>query len=154
MKLHISLVADSDAGVDNGSVSVPVMCAVCPELNEDMILTSALVNRLQHLKTDSSRDDHETLTDCDVIADAVKCNGDSMGSIVDDDDSKPAAEEFRIEQQCGDSLTHCWALAPHSKDGYTVRDSLLYHEEKKSNVSVRNVRSYVWLRHVVLLCWK
>jgi len=130
VKLHISLVADSDAGVDNGSVSVPVMCAVCPELNEDMILTSALVNRLQHLKTDSSRDDHETLTDCDVIADAVKCNGDSVGSIVDDDDSKPAAEEFRIEQQSDDSLKHCWALASRGKGGYTVCDGLLYHEEK------------------------
>jgi len=96
VKLHISLVADSEAGIDNGSVSVPVMCAVCPELNEDMILTSALVNRLLHPKTDSSRGDHVTLTDCDVIADAVKCNGDSVGgSIVDDDDTQPAPEEFR-----------------------------------------------------------
>ena len=131
MKLHISLVADSEAGIDNGSVSVPVMCAVCPELNEDMILTSALVNRLLHPKTDSSRGDHVTLTDCDVIADAVKCNGDSVGgSIVDDDDTQPAPEEFRAEQQCDDSLKHCWALASRGKGGYTVRDGLLYHEEK------------------------
>jgi len=66
-------------------------------------ITSALVNRLQHLKTDLSRGDHETLTDCDMIADTVNCNSDNVESIVDDDGSNPAAEEFCIEHQCDDS---------------------------------------------------
>jgi len=43
VKLHISL-ADCDSGV---SSSMPVVCAVCPGLNEDLILTSAVVSQLQ-----------------------------------------------------------------------------------------------------------
>jgi len=53
VKLHISLVADPDDNYDNRSI--PVVCAVCPDLNEDIRLTSALMNRLQHQKADKSR---------------------------------------------------------------------------------------------------
>ena len=45
VKLHISLV-DGDSGYGLGS-SIPVVCAVCSDLNQDMILTTALVKQLQ-----------------------------------------------------------------------------------------------------------
>ena len=48
VKLHISLVdGDSGYGLGGGSSSIPVVCAVCSDLNEDMILTTALVKQLQ-----------------------------------------------------------------------------------------------------------
>jgi len=39
VKLHISLV-ESNNGVSH---SIPIVCAVCPGLNKDLILTSALI---------------------------------------------------------------------------------------------------------------
>ena len=44
VKLHISLV-DEDTVYGLGSCT-PVVCAVCSDLNEDMILTTALVKQL------------------------------------------------------------------------------------------------------------
>ena len=55
VKLHISLVNRSENGEDHVCDSVPIVCAVCPDLNEDMILTAALVNQLCGLR--SSHDD-------------------------------------------------------------------------------------------------
>jgi len=46
VKLHVSLVNDS---TDSCSASVPVICAVCPDLNEDLILTPILVKQLRVL---------------------------------------------------------------------------------------------------------
>lgn len=42
VKLHVSLVNDSTG---RSKTSLPVTCAVCPDLNEDMILTTAFVNQ-------------------------------------------------------------------------------------------------------------
>jgi len=54
VKLHISLV-DEDSGYGLGHCSVPVVCAVCSDLNEDMILTTALDKQLQCMHDNSNR---------------------------------------------------------------------------------------------------
>ena len=53
VKLHISLV-DEDSEYGLGGNSIPVMCAVCSDLNEDMILTSTLVEQLQCVHSSSA----------------------------------------------------------------------------------------------------
>ena len=72
VKVHISLF-DPTGGM---SSSVPVVCAVCPGLNENMILTSALVSQLQSVSmNDAAQCDSgvnvEDMHDCIEVVDGV-----------------------------------------------------------------------------------
>ena len=71
MKLHISLVVDSSNDVRHSGI--PVVCAVCPNMNEDMILTTALVNQLQCAQAS------------DVSLEERECNAMFNDNVVDSD---------------------------------------------------------------------
>jgi len=160
VKLHISLV-DGDSRFGLGGNSIPVMCAVCSDLNEDMILTTALVEQLQcvHSTTvvntlhcdsvvETDRDNIQSCVDVDVragcpqqqVADgSVTDEGgetDSGDSICNNDSDwcTVNADVFRFEQQNDASLKKCWVLAEKGKGGFVVRDGLLYHQEKVDSV--------------------
>ena len=153
VKLHISLV-DSTNGM---SSSIPVVCAVCTGLNEDMILTSAVVSQLQSLSkfdtdiaqvdSDVKCDDTNNVNVVDDIknehvrADAVhtdvieqiesetKDTNQVSEVIYDRKKSVSDVDQFRKEQTNDESLKPCWIMASKGKGGFTVEKGLLYHTE-------------------------
>ena len=71
VKLHISLV-ESNNGVSH---SIPIVCAICPGLIQDLILTSVLVSQLQRLTATTTHTDDVEENCCDNIM------SDSLGSV-------------------------------------------------------------------------
>ena len=154
VKLHVSLVDDSR--VSTNDCTVPIVCAVCPNLNEDMILTSALVKQLQCMHGNNAECEHGIVTRCDVVrsdCDVDVTTGDNQGqtdsnentevmqtesedvcdSLCDNDstqDGNVNVDIFRAEQQGDESLKSCWDMAKRGKGGYVVRNGLLYRNEK------------------------
>ena len=149
VKLHISLVNDSASC----NTSVPVICAVCPELNEDLILTPVLVKQLQSVTGDStvctvqrenvcdsvtcSNSDASAnvfnldTTDNDSVGLADEQTTDTLDGICADDfQSKATVKSFLREQQNDETLQSCWEKAKLGKGGFVIRDELLYHIDR------------------------
>jgi len=157
VKLHISLVDSTNGNVM--SSSIPVVCAVCTDLNEDMILTSAVVSQLQSLRkfdiaqvdSDFKCDDTDNVNVVDDInnehvvrADAVHTDvteqiesetkdtnqvSEVSEVIYDRNKSVSDVDQFRKEQTNDESLKPCWIMASKGKGGFTVEKELLYHTE-------------------------
>jgi len=83
VKLHISLVNDS---ADGCNTSVPVICAVCADLNEDLILTPVLIKQLREVAGDSVRA-AQCVNVCDTV---ISPNAGSTASVDDDEDVETA----------------------------------------------------------------
>ena len=131
VKLHISIVNDSTGC----KTSLPVTCAVCPNMNEDMILTTAFVKQLRCVTGTNS----VCFIQCDNICDNVDCldridsvddteinvNNTCLGHLkvvetvqTDKDDDNVVADKssvtiqtFLKEQQSDETLKTCWDKA-------------------------------------------
>jgi len=154
VKVHISLF-DPTGGM---SSSVPVVCAVCPGLNENMILTSALVSQLQSVSmNDAAQCDSgvnvEDMHDCIEVVDGVNneqisCIGVIHGNVspIENDTSDISdqvvgndgnlvsdIENFKEEQVNDESLKPCWDMARKANGGFTIynvfHNGLLHHTE-------------------------
>jgi len=136
-----------------------VTCAVCEDLNNDLILGSDIVDKLNTTLLreqcdminvinvdDTCGNDDVTVNADDVcnvsvddevaVVDNVDDRNDSSHvSEVDEnevssDPNRASAEVLRAEQMADKSLAGCWSLASRDKAGYFVRDGILYHHEK------------------------
>jgi len=149
VNLHISLVNDSTGC----TTSLPVTCAICPNMNEDMILTTAFVKQLRCVTGTNS----VCFIQCDNICDNVDCldridsvddteinvNNTCLGHLkvvetvqTDKDDDNVVADKssvtiqtFLKEQQSDETLKTCWDKAKPGRDGLEIRNELLYHIE-------------------------
>jgi len=141
VKLHISLVNDSTGC----KTSLPVMCAVCPDLNEDMILTTAFVNQLRcstgvnsvctaqtsdacgNINCSDRSDSVANTGDNSLDSETVKSsNNDCVGLV---DKTSVTTQMFLKDQQSDETLEACWEKAKQNKDGFEMRNGLLYHVE-------------------------
>jgi hypothetical protein len=147
-KLHVSLADD----VDN---SLTVICAVCEEANEDLILPSNVVERLYKMLHDKMKDDpvdnsysDECILDrvdcCNVVHYNVNVAHGSVTKIGDgftftygSDDSvtrvngnESDVDKLITEQRNDDTLKTCFDMASRGKSNYLMRDGLLYRREK------------------------
>ena len=155
VKLHVSLVNDS---TDSCSASVPVICAVCSDLNENLILTPVLVKQLRVLTGDSVCTARcVNVCDTEISPDSVDAN-DERELTVDAGDvetagrptinesvsleyqSKPTVQFFVREQQDDESLKSCWVKAKQGSGGFEIRNNLLYHVEYVDCVGERCVQ--------------
>jgi len=128
VKLHISLAGSS-------MQSIPIVCAVCPQLNENLILTVPVVKQLRNVfKTVDALQAAGRNNNVECIADvAVADSQQQQPPIVIEDDVQTRsadADVLRAEQLSDESLKPCWAMATRDKGGFFVKDGLLYHQEK------------------------
>jgi hypothetical protein len=144
VKLHISLAS-------NSQLSIPIVCAVCPDLNENMILTVPVVKQLKCL---SNSMDGLPVIQCDnaVVGGAEDVVGaesqlqpavqtEGGGDINPQSDRRVAdADVLRSEQLSDDTLKPCWAMAEQAKGGFFIRGGLLYHEEKVESIGEKCVQ--------------
>lgn len=150
IKLHISPVGRTDCEPD----SIPITCAVCPDLNEDMILTIPVVKQLRCLGN-KIRAQPETITACEgtlevndaTIIDNVdqtdQTDADAEQSVLSDDDSDRRvadADVLRAEQLNDKSLKPCWDMAKRGKGGFIIKGELLYHVEKVESIGQKCVQ--------------
>ena len=125
VKLHVSL-------ADDQNNKIPVVCAVCPDLNEDMILTTALVRRLLDVRVNTTQvdDDVQDIHDED----------DTTDDSVDCADKSAASSTFLNEQQCDETLRPCWEKAQREGGDFVIKNHLLYHVEKIESVDEKVVQ--------------
>ena len=139
VKLHVSLVSNGDANAEN---RLPIVCAVCPELNEDMILTSTIVKQLMYcshvnaisadagMQATANGADSSDLDDVDSLDDQTQTSSHSQGNPATSDGRVANTDILRQEQLNDESLKTAWNAAAKGKAGYTVENELLYHTEK------------------------
>jgi len=108
VKLHISLVNDSTSC----KTSLPVTCAVCPHLNEDMILTTAFVNRLRCVTGINSV--------CATQSDGVCGNSNSSDSVDSVTDTSVSSTGFGVikteesDTDCVDLVGNKTSITTHA----------------------------------------
>ena len=139
VKLHVSLVSNGDANAEN---SLPIVCAVCPELNEDMILTSTIVKQLMYcshvnaisadagMQATANGADSSDLDDVDSLDDQTQTSSHSQGNPATSDGRVANTDILRQAQLYDESMKTAWNAAAKGKAGYTVENGLLYHTEK------------------------
>jgi hypothetical protein len=132
---------------EDNEVRLSFVCASCEELNEDMILTIDVVDRLhdavnrkvmlanvnesnENVYVDSFNGvlnvDREinVVDELPEVADVEAVNGNSS------ENGKASADLLRQEQILDDTLAGWWSLAKQNKGGFYIKDGLLYHKEK------------------------
>jgi len=123
------------------SASIPITCAVCPDLNENMILTIPVVKQLtcQHnnLSVQSAiviahNNEATVQSDCADEVTVVEDDASNDQSEVDSEYKRRVADSdvLRNEQLNDKSLQPCWEMAKRGKGGFIIKDQLLYHVEK------------------------
>jgi len=128
VKLHISL-----AG--NSMQSIPIVCAVCPKLNEDLILTVPVVKQLRSVLNTADvlqAAVYDNTVECTVDVAVADSQQQQPPIVIEDNVQTRSADVdiLRAEQLSDDSLKPCWAMATQDKGGFFVKDGLLYHQEK------------------------
>ena len=124
VKLHVSLVSNGDANAEN---RLPIVCAVCPELNEDMILTSTIVKQLMYcshvnaisadagMQATANGADSSDLDDVDSLDDQTQTSSHSQGNPATSDGRVANTDILRQEQLNDDAANgHC-AFAWHCR---------------------------------------
>jgi hypothetical protein len=125
VKLHISSLCCESCE----SASIPITCAVCPDLNENMILTIPVVKQLtcQHnnLNVPSATiiaHNNETTVQVDCADDATVVEDDANNdqTEVDSEYKHRVADSdvLRSEQLNDKSLKPCWEMAKRGKGGF------------------------------------
>jgi transposase InsO family protein len=151
VRLHLKL-------ANEPSISyVPVICAVCADIHEELILNVDVVNRLSICRDALSVCDNtvdnaivsnevDVMVRGEVIADNVndECINDdnehvgettSSSQVLDtvtDEElmlRRANADELRAEQLADDTLANCWSLAKTDKGDFFIRDGILYHRD-------------------------
>ena len=123
------------------SASIPITCAVCPDLNENMILTIPVVKQLtcQHNNLNVPSEiiiahNNQTTLEVDCADDATVVEDDASNdqTEVDSEYKRRVADSdvLRKEQLNDKSLQPCWEMAKRGKGGFIIKDQLLYHVEK------------------------
>jgi hypothetical protein len=140
----------------SGSVDkfIPIMFAVCSDINEDCILTEDVVNRLYN-----SHNVKLLTTNVSQLADAPSVKNDQIMNTEEDDHlgnraefqnvddiseprselGKASAELLCQEQHLDTSLDGCRDLAMKNKGGYYIRDGLLFHIDTVSGYSIEQL---------------
>jgi len=141
VKLHVS-VANSAECV----TSVPIVCAVCPSLNESMIITLPVAKQLRSAyairNVDSTVVDDQRGSGSDGGGDRQQApplptDSEGAGGELPDDARVADADVLRAEQLTDATLKPGWTMAERGKGGFFIRDGLLYHSEKVESIGER-----------------
>jgi transposase InsO family protein len=141
IRLQIRLADKDDASF------VSVICAMCDDIYEELILNADVVNHLHQ------RDNDTAIVTADVminetadVNDADVSNSETILPVTNDvnndvskvDDTmnddqlqmrRANAETLKAEQLADDTLSNCWTLARANKGDYFIYDGLLYHRD-------------------------
>ena len=137
INLSIKL-ADSDVDY------IPIIFAVCDDVNENLIIASNVmerlsntVNSIEHYADIDSKNTSNTVTvnQTDVSDNNSLDNSNDNDPDVGIDDNvkselgKASADLLRQEQLLDSNLTECWNLAKRNKGNYLIKEGLLYRNE-------------------------
>ena len=146
---------DSDHESINVNTYHTVLCAVCDDINDDLVLTAAVVRQLvkdqcvdmppcilDDIMGDDVTVENVKMEDSgDVICSDVNANDISNMSVITNVESgdenlsmsetgKADRETLIAEQQADESLAICWSLAKQGKGNFIVENGILYCDAK------------------------
>ena len=128
VKLNIGMITEGD---DDGYDVI--LCAVCSEANDDLVLTADVVDRLLRKQSQvlsvnvNTQIDDESSVECDHMFDDV--NGATDIEDLTQKSSKANAETIRQEQLDDETLKGWWSLAKREKGGFFTKDGILCRAE-------------------------
>jgi len=138
----------------NANQYLPVVCAVCDNLNSDLLLGSDVVDTLNRswldeqspvislCKNDDVCDENYMATDVmanEVEVETSPANNDDNEVVLDlndlsgeqvtpKDENVANADQLALEQRNDQSLALCFSLAERNRAGYYVRNGILYRK--------------------------
>ena len=116
IKLLIGLIDGSDSYLS-------VLCAVCEGANEELILTSEVVDRLKESC------EYGICASCNIVDAGRAIEPDEKNASINNV-GQADADILAQEQLSDDTLKSYWNLAKEGKGGFFIRDGILYHEEQ------------------------